>query len=87
MQTTTDQLEELVRALVAARIGADPKNPRLRQIDVARELKIGQPAISEFERGVATPRVETIQKYARAVGAQVAFVITAPDSEENGQPE
>jgi transcriptional regulator with XRE-family HTH domain len=84
-QTETTELEELIAALAAVRVGPDPKKPRFTQKDVAQQLKIGQPAISEFERVVATPRVDTVLRYAKAVGATVTFTITDnnPD-EENG---
>lgn len=82
---TSDQndLHELVAALVDVRV-----QQKLRQSDVARVLKIGQPAISEFERGVFRPRVDTVQKYARAVGARVLFTVEAPpppQDTDNGQ--
>lgn len=46
-----------------------------RQVDVARKMGIGQPALSEFERGGTSPRMETVQRYARALGLELVFVV------------
>ncbi len=83
METSTGELKELLNVLVEVR-----RNAGLRQIDVAQALKISQPAVSEFESGNNVPRIDTLQKYAQAVGANVYFTVEAPDSitQENGQP-
>lgn len=69
---------ELLRNLVEAR-----KKAELRQVDVAEKMGIGQPSVSEFERGETSPKLETLQKYAEAVGVTIHMYI-APEGEDNG---
>lgn len=75
-----DKRAELVRNLVQAR-----KNAGLRQVDVAERMGIGQPSVSEFERGETSVKLETLQKYAEAIGVTINISIS-PDSEreDNG---
>lgn len=48
----------------------------LTQTDVARAMGTTQSVISELEAGAADPRLGTLQRYARAVGAQLAVSIS-----------
>ena len=75
-----DKRAELLRNLVEAR-----KNAGLRQVDVAERMGIGQPSVSEFERGETSPKLETLQKYSEAIGCTLNIYIS-PDSErgDNG---
>jgi transcriptional regulator with XRE-family HTH domain len=44
------------------------KTQGLRQKDVAQLMGIGQPAVSELESGNTAPKLETVQRYADALG-------------------
>lgn len=60
----------VLNALVALR-----KDRGMRQVDVARAMGIGQPSVSELERGEVSPRLSTLQRYASAVGATISIEI------------
>lgn len=47
------------------------KDAGLTQADVARAMGTTQSAVSELEAGAADPRLRTLQRYARAVGARI----------------
>lgn len=63
-----DRLEVLrtLDELVALRIGKG-----ISQATVAQAIGISQSAVSQFEREAGSVRVETMQRYARAIGARV----------------
>lgn len=69
---------DLMRNLVEAR-----QNAGLRQIDVAEAMGTGQPAVSELESGENSPRIETLQRYARAIGAEIIMYIIPDNDEED----
>lgn len=56
------------------------KQSKISQKQLASEIGTTQSAISDFERGETDPQLSTIQRYARAVGASVKFVIDQPTS-------
>lgn len=56
----------LMTELVAVR-----KSKGLNQKDIAEAMGVGQPSISEFERGSVNPRLNTLQRYARALGMKL----------------
>lgn len=62
------QRETLIKTLVQMR-----KDGGLRQEDVAQDMGVGQSTVSQLENAT-DPRISTVQRYARAVGAQVHFV-------------
>lgn len=70
--TETDAPAEpdVVATLVARR-----KQLGLRQKDVAQLMGVGQPAVCLFEHHTKEPRLSTVMRYARAVGATVAVEI------------
>lgn len=70
--------QELFNSLVEYR-----KQSSLTQVQVAALMGIGQPTISEFESGKVTPRLSTLQKYARALGLKLEISIVE-GSEING---
>lgn len=70
--------DEVLRNLVEHR-----KRSGLRQIDVAESMGIGQPSVSELERGETSPKLETLQRYARAIGATIHIHIAPDNSEED----
>lgn len=62
-----EQRERFIKVLVQIR-----KDAGLRQQDVAEAMGVGQSTLSQFENAV-DPRLSTVQRYARAVGAEVHF--------------
>lgn len=63
--------ETLLEALVTRR-----KQQKLRQVDVAEAMRIGQPSVSELESGRTSPRLATLQSYAEVVGCTISFEIS-----------
>ncbi|MFC5290939.1 helix-turn-helix domain-containing protein [Actinokineospora guangxiensis] len=51
---------------------------RLTQSEVARRMGVRQPTVSNFETEASDPKLSTLQRYARAVEAQVHVVIVMP---------
>lgn len=70
-EETRERLK-LLAALVKVR-----KDLGLSQQEVADRMGVGQSTLSQLE-GSADPRLSTVQRYARAVGAKVSFVMTPP---------
>lgn len=64
----------VMRTLVEIR-----KEKKLRQVDIARALGVGQPAVSELEGGLTSPRLDTLARYADALG--MTLTITLEESE------
>lgn len=62
------QRERLIKMLVQMREDAG-----IRQEDVAQAMGVGQSTVSQFENAT-DPRLSTVQRYARAVNAQVHLV-------------
>lgn len=60
--------DEVMPMLVAHRI-----TKGLRQKDVAEKMGIGQPAVSELESGNTSPKLDTVQRYAEAVGYRLTY--------------
>lgn len=58
--------------------------PGYRQVDVAEAMGVGQPSVSEFERGGVNPRLDTILRYAAAINVQVNFEVIDNGSNEEG---
>lgn len=52
------------------------KNVGLRQVDVAEKMGIGQPSVSELERGETSPRLSTLSRYAYAVGLELTVEVS-----------
>lgn len=76
--TATDDAQhrsELRTTLIAQR-----KAAHLTQADVARLMQTTQSSISEFEGGSYDPHLSTLQRYARAVGAQVVVRAVVPNT-------
>lgn len=69
-----DKRAEILRNLVEYR-----KNSGMRQSDVAAAMDIKQPAVSQLERGETSLKLETLQRYARAIGSSLVIHI-APDT-------
>lgn len=78
-ENPTDALNraDVLTALVDYR-----KRKEIRQVDVARDMGIGQPSVSELERGMTSPRMETVQRYARALGLELVFVVRGLDYDD-----
>lgn len=62
------ELHRLLDELVERR-----KQLNLTQTDVARLMGVTQPTVSAFESEDSNPRIETVQRYARAVNASAGF--------------
>lgn len=64
------------------------KKSALTQVQVASAMGVGQPTVSEFESGKVTPRLSTLQKYARAIGLKLEISIVegseCNDSNDSG---
>lgn len=60
----------LLRALVKMR-----KSRGLTQDQVAERMMVSQPAVAQFERYDANPKLSTLRRYALAVGARVHHVV------------
>lgn len=69
--------QELVAELVQTR-----QRRGLTQKDVAEMMKVKQPSVSQFESGKMEPKMSTVERYAKAVGARVTFNLEETD---NGQ--
>lgn len=69
-----DSSKAVMRTLVEIR-----KEKKLRQVDIARALGVGQPAVSELEGGLTSPRLDTLARYADALG--MTLTITLEESE------
>jgi transcriptional regulator with XRE-family HTH domain len=68
--------ERVVDVLVDLR-----KKAGLSQTDVAREMRTSRAAVATFEQAGGDPHLSTVQRYARAVGAQLDLTVTrAPQS-------
>lgn len=75
--TDASKRSEVLHNLVEHR-----KNSKMRQIDVAVAMGIGQPAVSELERGETSPKLETLQRYARAIGVTLNIYLSPTDIED-----
>jgi ribosome-binding protein aMBF1 (putative translation factor) len=49
------------------------KKAGLTQTDIAQRMKSKQSAVSEIESLGSRPRIDTVQRYARAVGYKIVF--------------
>ena len=58
--------EDLLKNLVAVR-----KKHNLKQSEVAERMGVTQPAVAQFERYDANPTLDTVRRYAMAVGARL----------------
>lgn len=58
--------ENLLKDLIAIR-----KKHNLNQGEVAERMGVTQPAVAQFERYDANPTLDTVRRYAMAVGARL----------------
>ena len=79
IQARADQLvrnqDQLLEDLIAARVSQG-----LTQAQVAERIGITQPAVAVFERYDANPTLETISRYAHAIGALITYTVTVDAS-------
>jgi len=54
------------------------KETGLTQAEVARSMGTTQSAVSDLEAGATDPRLSTLQRYARAVGARIDVALGQP---------
>lgn len=52
----------------------------LRQADVAARMGTGQSSVSDLESGVVSPGVDTLERYAQAVGVRIVWGIAGIDA-------
>lgn len=64
--------ERLVDTLVAMR-----RDTSTSQADVAERMETTQSSVSKFERAGGDPRLSTLQRYARAVGARLRWTVAS----------
>lgn len=67
--------EALGAEIKAARVRA-----RLRQVDLAEKVDVGQPAISNYESGKASPSVATLVEIGRATGQDPVFLLRSANA-------
>ena len=48
----------------------------LSQAEVAKRMGVGQSTVAGFEKEMSDPRLSTLQRYARAVGASLSVEVT-----------
>lgn len=75
------QIEAIVHELVKLR-----KDRGLNQRHVAEMMGIGQQAVSTIELCKHPIRLSTLQRYARAVGAELRFEVVTEEDEEYVDP-
>lgn len=64
------RLHNVVDSLIAVR-----RERGMTQANVAAGMGVRQPTIAQFETETSDPKVTTVQRYARAVGVRVRFVV------------
>ncbi len=69
---------DLAGVMIAAR-----KRAGLTQQDVAERMGVSQPAVAKIESG-KTLRVDTLQRYAKAVGARLNLSLEQPNDHTPG---
>jgi transcriptional regulator with XRE-family HTH domain len=69
-------MNDLLAELVQLRKDKAKRNAgQYRQVDVAKAMGVGQPSVSELERGETNPRLDTILRYAAAIGVEIKFEV------------
>lgn len=68
-----EALSHLREALVCIRKAQD-----ISQAEVARRMGVGQSTVSGFETSANDPRISTLQRYARAVSAELQLKVDLP---------
>jgi transcriptional regulator with XRE-family HTH domain len=67
------------RHSIVDRLLALRRHHKLSQRTVAARMGVRQPTVSGFETEDSDPRLSTLQRYARAVGARLRLVIVVPN--------
>lgn len=68
-----EEIDSLIDHLIELR-----KQKRMTQKDVAERMGVKQPTVSGFENQDSDPRISTLQRFARAVGARVCLEVELP---------
>lgn len=68
--------QEVIDTLVRTR-----KDLGLSQTEVARRMGVSQATVSGFETEMSDPRLSSLQRYARAVGARLVVTVEPPVDE------
>lgn len=69
-ESLAEEVADMKYALIAMR-----ENHGLSQREVAERLQISQPAVAQFERYDSNPTLETLQRYALAIGARLSIEV------------
>ena len=73
-----EAVDALIDALIELR-----RRTEVTQTELAKRMGVKQPTISGFENQDSDPRVTTIQRYARALGARVSLGLEVKDQHGN----
>jgi ribosome-binding protein aMBF1 (putative translation factor) len=76
----TDSLIDFVMLLRSTR-----KSEGVTQVEIAQRLNTTQSSISEFERIGGDPRIQSLQRYARAMGYRVRLELEKVPTEARNQ--
>src|SRR5215831_21096146 len=74
------------RRRLVADLTAERRSAGLSQTEVAARMGTSQSAVARLETGDADVRVSTLERYAAAIGSQLAWRARAQDAEERGGP-
>src|SRR5215831_9746747 len=74
------------RRRLVADLTAQRRSAGLSQTEVAARMGTSQSAVARLETGDADVRVSTLERYAAAIGSQLAWQARAQDAEERGGP-
>lgn len=67
--------EAVERLALVAELVRLRKAQGLSQTDIAKKMDIGQSAVSEVERSAGNLKIETLQKYAKALGVTIEITL------------
>lgn len=73
--------DQLLEDLIAVRIQRG-----LTQATIGERMGVSQPAVAAFERYDANPTLQTVSRYAHAVGARIEFKVSVDTAEPLGEP-
>lgn len=63
-------------------IAEERRRQKMTQVALARAAHVSQPSLSDIENGRVVPRVDTVQRIARALGCTVDELLCEEDGDE-----
>lgn len=75
-------MSEMGEAIIVGMLVERRKALGLSQAAVGDLMDVSQATVSQFESGTNSPRVSTLLRYSRAVGAEISFEVVAPELDE-----